>query len=189
MTLLFIAITALATAITAIVAFLSWKNERAKKRVSVFSESIRIVLDGIKNSESKDYILSNNLYADVETAKRYLGLGNNVKIGLDDFEEIVVKNRINDSLNISEEEKNKTKERLRKSYKKIEYFCERMDYLGIIAEDKDSRELIVKYFRSTIIDTYERLDDIIIKTRKDRNKYDLYEHYMKLYELAKEGDK
>ena len=181
------AVTALATGITAVVAFFSLKNERGRKHLSVFSESVRVVLDGLKNSESQDYILSNKYYKDIEKVKYYLGVDKNEKVGLDDFEEIVVKDHIKDGLDIPEEEKKETKERLRKSYKKIEYFCERMEYLGILSEDNSVRELIIKYYKPTIIKSYDRLRHLIIKTRDDRNMEDLYEHFSQLYNLAKKS--
>ena len=182
-------VTALATGTTAVLAFFSLKNERDKKRLNVFSESIRVVMDGIKNSQSKDYILSNKYYKDIETIKLYLGKGIKEKVGLMDFEEIVIYDHIKDGLNIPEEEKKETKERLRKSYKKIEYFCERMEYLGILAEEKSVRPLILNYYEQTIIKSYERLFHLIIKTRNDRNKEDLYEHFSQLYNLAIENKK
>lgn len=183
------AVTALATGITAVVAFLSLKNERGRKRLSVFSESVRVVLDGLKNSESQDYVLSNNYYKDIEIVKYYLGVDKDVKVSLDDFEKIVVKDYIKDGLDIPEEEKKGTKERLRKSYNKIEYFCERMEYLGILSEDKSVRALIIKYYKPTIIKSYERLRHLIIKTRGDRNMEDLYEHFTQLYNHAIESKK
>jgi hypothetical protein len=182
-------VTALATGTTAVLAFFSLKNERDKKRLNVFSESIRVVMDGIKNSQSKDYILSNKYYKDIETIKLYLGKGIKEKVGLMDFEEIVIYDHIKDGLNIPEEEKKETKERLRKSYKKIEYFCERMEYLGILAEEKSVRPLVINYYEQTIIKSYERLFHLIIKTRNDRNKEDLYEHFSQLYNLAIENKK
>lgn len=182
-------VTALATGTTAVLAFFSLKNERDKKRLNVFSESIRVVMDGIKNSQSKDYILSNKYYKDIETIKLYLGKGIKEKVGLMDFEEIVIYDHIKDGLNILEEEKKETKERLRKSYKKIEYFCERMEYLGILAEEKSVRPLVINYYEQTIIKSYERLFHLIIKTRNDRNKEDLYEHFSQLYNLAIENKK
>ena len=182
-------VTALATGTTAVLAFFSLKNERDKKRLNVFSESIRVVKDGIKNSQSKDYILSNKYYKDIETIKLYLGKGIKEEVGLMDFEEIVIYDHIKDGLNIPEEEKKETKERLRKSYKKIEYFCERMEYLGILAEEKSVRPLVINYYEQTIIKSYERLFHLIIKTRNDRNKEDLYEHFSQLYNLAIENKK
>lgn len=106
-----------------------------------------------------------------------------------DFEEIVINDCIKDGLIISEEEKKVTKEWLRKSYKKIEYFCERMEYLGILSEDKSVRPLILDYYGQTIIKSYERLYHLIIKTRKDRNAEDLYAHYTQLYNYAIESKK
>ena len=179
------AVTALATGTTAVLAFFSLKNERDKKRLNVFSESIRVVMDGIKNSQSKEYILSNKYYKDIETVRYLLGKNKDEKISLVDFENIVVKGLIKDDINLSEEEKTESKERLRKSYKKIEYFCDRMEYLGILSEDKTVRPFILKYYDSTICDTYKRLGQLIIKTRKDRKKEELYEHYTRLYNLIK----
>ena len=188
MSYIFAAITALATGITATVAYFSLKNEKEKRQYSVFSESVRVVLDGIKNSESQDYILSNKYYQDIETVQRYLGVSKE-KIGLRDFEEIVINNHINDSLSLSEEEKQETKERLRKSYKKIEYFCERMEYLGILSEDTAVRPLIISYYGRTIIKSYERLYHLIIKTRKERDDDELYVHFTQLYNYAIESKK
>jgi len=183
------AVTALATGTTAIVAFFSLKNERERKRLNVFSESIRVVKDGIRNSQSKDYILSNKYYKDIETLRYLLGKNKDEKISLVDFENIVVRGLIKDDINLSEEDKTEAKERLRKSYKKIEYFCDRMEYLGMLSEDKTVRPFILKYYDSTISDTYKRLGQLIIKTRKDRKKEDLYEHYTKLYNLVKKANK
>jgi len=39
-------ITALATCVTAIVAFFSLQNDKKKKKASMFSETIRIAMDG-----------------------------------------------------------------------------------------------------------------------------------------------
>ncbi|MBR5912551.1 MAG: hypothetical protein IKZ55_11250 [Bacteroidales bacterium] len=186
---IFAALTALATAITAVVAYFALKNEKGSRQYSVFSDSVRVVLDGIKNSESQDYILSNKYYQDIETIQCYLGARSKEKIGLVDFEEIVINDRIKDGLTISEEEKKETKERLRKSYKKIEYFCERMEYLGILSEDKSVRPLILDYYGQTIIKSYERLYHLIIKTRKDRNAEDLFMHFTQLYNYAIESKK
>ncbi|MBP5496134.1 MAG: hypothetical protein J6X98_03085 [Bacteroidales bacterium] len=189
MSYIFAALTALATAITAVVAYFALKNEKGSRQYSVFSDSVRVVLDGIKNSESQDYILSNKYYQDIETIQRYLGVGSKEKISLVGFKEIVINDRIKDGLTISEEEKKETKERLRKSYKKIEYFCERMEYLGILSEDKSIRPLILDYYGQTIIKSYERLYHLIIKTREDRNAEDLYVHYTRLYNYAIESKK
>ena len=186
---LFAALTALATAVTAVVAYFALKNEKGSRQYSMFSDSVRVVLDGIKNSESQDYILSNKYYQDIETVQHYLGAGSKEKIGLVDFEEIVINDRIKDGLSISEEEKKETKERLRKSYKKIEYFCERMEYLGILSEDKSVRPLILGYYGQTIIKSYERLYYLIIKTRKDRNAEDLFIYFTQLYNYAIESKK
>ena len=83
----FAAITAFATTIAAIIAFFSLKNEREKRKLSVFSESIRNTLDGVKNAESLDYIMSKKYNNDIATIKDYLGIDD---VGLDDFKKIVI---------------------------------------------------------------------------------------------------
>lgn len=186
---IFAALTALATAVTAVVAYFALKSEKGSRQYSMFSDSVRVVLDGIKNSESQDYILSDKYDQDIETIQHYLGAGSKENIGLVDFEEIVIKDRIKDGLTISEEEKKETKERLRKSYNKIEYFCERMEYLGILSEDKSVRPLILDYYEQTIIKSYEKLSHLIIKTRKDRNTENLFLHFTQLYNYAIESKK
>lgn len=185
---IYVIITAFATAITAVVAFFSLKNEKEKKRLTVFSDSFRSVFDGIKNSESIDYILSDNYLNDIKIVKKYLGIDSDEKVRLVDFEKIVIKNLVKDDLNISEDERKLTKERLRKSYKKITYFCDKMKYLYVISEDKDSRKYVLKYYSHIIIKTYERLKNII-KTIQDSNTDDFYENYTQLYNLAQEYNK
>lgn len=179
----FAAITALATTIAAIIAFFSLKNEREKRKLSVFSESIRNTLDGVKNAESLDYIMSKKYNNDIATIKDYLGIDD---VGLDDFKKIVIQNLKREDLDIDEETKNKIKEELRKGYNKIEHFCEKMEYLGIMAQDNIASDLIVGYFGDIIIDTYQRLEPLIVKTQNDRRKADLYPNYACLYQLVKE---
>lgn len=171
------AITAIATAITAIVTFFAFRNERKKRKIDLFSESIHAVLDGIKNSESNDYIVSNKYFKDIKTVKYYLGLSDTDKVGLDDFKKIVVQDLIKDHLTIEED----AKEELRKSYKKIKHYCERMDYLGVLAENEAASELIIRHFRHNIIDGYRRLEPLISKTREDSKDEDLYLYYTILY--------
>lgn len=181
----FAAITAMATTIAAVMAFFSLKNEREKRKLSVFSESIRTTLDGTKNTESLEYILSNKFNKDIKAVKYYLDMDSNDKVGLDDFEKIVIHNLTKEGLTIEDNRK----EELRKSYKKIKYFCERMDYLGVVAEDKTARRLIVKYFKQNIINTYQKLESLILKTREEQKDKDLYMNYTKLYELAQKSHK
>ena len=124
MRLLLMTITALATAITAVVAFSSLRNERKKKRMEVFSDSIRVVVDGCKNSESYAYVTSGNYKKDIRTVQYLLNTSKN--IGLDDFKKIVYQNLIRGDLSVENREKlDDAIESLRKSYNKIVYFCER----------------------------------------------------------------
>ncbi len=119
---------------------------------------------------------------DIATIKDYLGID---EVGLDDFKKIVIQNLKREDLDIDEETKNKTKEEIRKAYNKIEHFCKKMEYLGIMAKDDFASDLIVGYFKETIIDTHQRLEPLILKTRKDRRREDLYPNYTYLYNLAK----
>ena len=121
----------------------------------MFSETIRIAMDGLKNSESLDYITSNNYHKDINDIKYLLDIDKNEEIGLDAFKMIVQNNLINDNVMLDDQEKKDKKERLRKSYKKIIYFCDRMEYLGIICEDKDAQSTIINYYQSTIFKSYE----------------------------------
>lgn len=184
MRLLLMTITALATAITAVVAFSSLRNERKKKRMEVFSDSIRVVVDGFKNSESYAYVTSGNYKKDIRTVQYLLNTSKN--IGLDDFKKIVYQNLIRGDLSVEERTKlDGTKETLRKSYNKIVYFSERMEYLGMLAKDKDVRVDILNYFGPKIIETYENLEPIITKTREDNGSKNLYLHFTQLYYQAK----
>ena len=150
----------------------------------MFSEAIRIVMDGLKNSESLDYITSNNYQKDINDIRYLLDLDKNEEIGLNAFKMIVQDNLISDNVILDEQKRIDTKERLRKSYKKIKYFCDRMEYLGIICEDKDAQSTIINYYKSTIIKTYEKLKPLIEKTRQEQNNKELFIHYESLYNLS-----
>lgn len=178
-------ITAIATAITAVVGVFSIKNERKKRQLSLFSESIRAAMDGVKNTESLDYIMSRKFDIDIETVKRYRGLKPYEDVGLCDFKEIVINGYIKEGLTIDKD----TKENLRKAYKKIKYFCDRMEYLGVIAEDKAACKLIIGYFKHNIIDTYKKLEPLIKKTREEEKDENLYMHYTSLYTITLNLDK
>ena len=184
MNLLLAILTAIATSATAIIAFFALKNERERRRINIFSESIHTALDGDKNSESLDYILSCKYNKDIELVKHCLGLESNESVCLEDFRRIVVQNLTADGCSIDE----KRKEELRKSYKKICYFCKRMEYLGIVAKDKAAQKLIVDYYKSTIIATYRKLEPLIVKTRFDQKSDDIYKYYTVLYNWALESE-
>lgn len=60
-----------------------------------------------------------------------------------------------------------------------------MEYLGMLAKDKDVRVDILNYFGPKIIETYENLEPIITKTREDNGSKNLYLHFTQLYYQAK----
>ena len=177
MSILFTIITAIATGATAVATFMSFKNEREKRRLNIFSESARSLLDGIKNSESIDYIVSYKYNKDVELVKFILGISVTDMIGLDDYKKIVIHNLSKDGQTITASKR----QELRKAYKKIKYVCDKMEYVGIMAEDQISRDLIIGYLKYTILETYSKLEPIIKKTRIDQKDETLYKHYTQLY--------
>ena len=184
MSFLLATLTVIATSATAIIAFFALKNERERRRLSIFSESIHTALDGDKNSESLDYVLSSKYNKDIDLVKLCLGIEPNDSVCLEDFRRIVIQNLMADGCSIDKDRK----EELRKSYKKICHFCDRMEYLGVVAEDKASQKLIVDYYKSTIITTYRKLEPLIIKTRLEQKTDDVYKHYTLLYNWALESE-
>ena len=82
-----------------------------------------------------------------------------------------------------------TKERLRKAYEKITYFCSRMEYLGFIFNEKGAETLIMEYYGRTILESYRNLHDIIENSRNQDKMKRLYLYYSKLYESAENKEK
>lgn len=154
--------------------------------LSVFSDSMHLIMNSKTYSQSRDYIYSGDYDDDIETVKQVLNTKKGEKIGLGDFRKIVYQDlRGNKGKPIDEE----TKKRLRESYEKIRFFCMRMEFLGVVSEEKAADSLIIDYYGYTITTTYERLKPLIEKTRKEPNSNELYIHYTQLYNLAKESKK
>ena len=62
-----------------------------------------------------------------------------------------------------------------------------MEYLGVISEEKASAILLMEYYGQTVIETYKKLEPLIIKTREDQNSEEIYKHYTQLYNFAKKN--
>lgn len=81
------------------------------------------------------------------------------------------------------------------AYERIKYFCDRMEYLGIIhttynetksseTEVKDDRFIILDYFGFDIINTFEKLKPFIYASRMTENKGNPYYQFEILYLLV-----
>lgn len=185
--IIFTAATALFTGIAFVVAFFSISKEQeilkqqqstliAQTRLSVLSETMRLVMDSERFLKSKKYILSPDYYTDIETVKKVLGIKG--KVGLEDFKTLLVrglkKNQFDD------------KERLEllDAYENITFFCARMDYLGSVSKEESVTDLIIDQYGLTIIESYKVLSQLIKRSREQSNRQWLYEHYTKLNEEA-----
>ncbi|MBO7528413.1 MAG: hypothetical protein J6T37_00895 [Bacteroidales bacterium] len=198
---IFIAITAVATWITARTARSSLKiatssqsDERTNRLLDVLAE-IREIINDEKLSQSIDYIHSSKYNDDLERVRAVLGRYDINDIGLGDFETIL--NLFKNSLflnknNVKRKDIGIIRERLRKSYKKIQYLLDNMNRLGYLAEDENHRKCIVNYFDTiTTIDiekTYERLYSLIKNTRKELKSDKKYIHFTNLYNYVKKSN-
>ena len=180
----FTAATALFTGIAFTITYISLyqqnKNLNRQINMDVFSDTIRLLMDSDRYLQSRQYIYSKDFYRDIEELKRIRG-GESNFFGLNDFRDII---RSLDSL-IPLVDK-ETKERLCKSYEKIIYFCSRMEYLGFMYENKAAVSLILDYYGHTIVESYNILKPLLESDRKDDNTEEMYVHYTRLYQRAKE---
>ncbi|MBR0055323.1 MAG: hypothetical protein IJP65_08490 [Bacteroidales bacterium] len=153
-----------------------------QNRLSVFSDSMHLLMADEKFSESQDYIFSRIYDEDITLVQRILKKNSQDDVDLDDFRRILHQNRKDgEVVDVAPD----IRERLRISYNKIRYFFSRMEYLGVVSEEKGVETLILEYYGYTIISTYERLLPIIKKTRESPTSHMLYSHYNNLYKLAK----
>ena len=182
----FAALSAIATCLLVIVAYKALKGDEnsflVSTRLKVFSDSISLM--------HKDY----KFQEEIRLIKQCMEIDKKDDIGLQDF--IKASKRIqktNDNKNGKKDDPEKGEEtdsdRLLKSLRKIKYFCSRMEYLGVLAEEKEVCSLILKYYRRTIISSYKKLEPIINKTREHEKDSQMYINFEKLYNLAIESKK
>lgn len=150
--------------------------------LDLFSETIRLVMDDDKFITSRKYIYSPDFYRDIEEVGRIVNKSKE-SLELGDFRRIIHSN--DSQITIGKE----TKERLRKAYEKITYFCGRMEYLGLIFNEKGAETLIMEYYGRTILESYRNLHDIIENSRNKDKMKRLYLYYSKLYESAENKEK
>ena len=154
--------------------------------LSVFSESIRLLMNSTMYNQGRDYIYSNDYGKDLDTVRKVLNIPSGEPVGLDDFKKILDQDlRGKRGIPITEEEE----QRLRDSYGKIRFFCMRMEYLGVLSQENAASNFILDYYGYTIKTTYEKLESLIKKTRKDPSTAKIYNHYTQLYNLTKENEK
>lgn len=173
----FAAATALFTGIAFTVAYISlYQQNKGLKRqldMDVFSDTLNLIMASDRFTRSKMYIYSEEYYYDMSKLKKMLGLAEEEKIKLDDFRRVCFyRTPSGSSIHMNE----KTKERLRKSYEKISYFCGRMEYLGFMSKKEVADHLILEFYWQTIVDSYNILNKYIYITEDGQNKY-----YSELY--------
>lgn len=150
-------------------------------RLNVFSDSMHLLMADEKFSESQEYIFSRAFDEDIIVVQQALQMSSQDDVGLDDIRRVLHRTRKDgEVISVDSNER----KRLRKSYNKIRYFFSRMEYLGVLAEERGVETLILEYYGYTIISTYERLLPIIRKDNDERKNNELYSHYKKMYTLA-----
>lgn len=153
--------------------------------LSVFSESIRLLMNSTMYNQGRDYIYSNKYGKDLDLVRKVLNIPSGEPVGLDDYKKILDKElRGKEGIPIT----NKEEKSLRDSYDKIRFFCMRMEYLGVLSQENAALNLIIDYYGYTIKTTYEKLESLIKKTREEPSTSELYQHYIQLYNLAKESE-
>lgn len=184
---LFTAATALFTGIAFVVAYFSISKQQellqnqqnailAQTRLTVLSETMRLVMDSDRFIKSRKYILSLNYYNDIKIVKDALDIKG--KVGLEDFQTILVKGlRKNWNMEVN-------LEALLEAYENITFFCARMDYLGSVSEEESVTDIVIDQYGLTIIESYKVLSHFIERSREQSNHSSLYEHYSKLYDEA-----
>lgn len=180
--------------------------------VSMFSNSIREILLGYRKSFDQKIQELQNKYKDesirqkIDVAEKeyadkliairktdeYKDVKN--KLSIEDFRKIKSPIRHKKGKN---DKNGETVKYTSASYERIKYFCDRMEYLGIIhftyndsfvheTSTQNDRFLIINYFGSDIISTYEILKTFIQTSQKEENKGNKYYNFTRLYNLAKE---
>ena len=172
--------------VTSVSLFVQQKGLITQIRLSVFSDSMHLLMADEKFSEGQDYIFSRAFDEDIIVVQQALNIKSQNDVTLDDFRRILHQNRIDGEV---VEVNSDTRERLRKSYNKIRYVFSRMEYLGVLSEERGVEALLLDYYGYTILSTYERLMPIIEKTRRDTNSNMLYCHFVNLYNLAEKKRK
>lgn len=153
--------------------------------LNIFCETIRLVMDDDRFITCRKYIYSTDFYTDVDEVSRIWNKDKK-KIGLEDFRKTFRSNSKTDNQVSIEKE---VKERLRRSYEKIAYFCSRMEYLGLVYNEKGAESLIMEYYGRTIVESYRTLHDIIENSKNEDKMKRLYLYYTKLYDSAKLKEK
>lgn len=152
-------------------------------RLSVFSDSMHLLMADDKFSKCQDYIFSKAYDDDIIIVQQVLKKNNQDDVDLDDFRRVLHQNRIDgEIINVDADKR----ERLRVSYNKIRYFLSRMEYLGVLSEERGVETLIIEYYGYTIISTFDRLRSIIEKTQSNPTSNVLYSHYVNLYTITKQ---
>lgn len=143
--------------------------------LQVFTDSMGLLMNNPKFNNCLAYIYSNNFTDDIKKVRKLLKLSEHDHISLNDFTNAC--KYINDE---------KEKKDLYDSGEKIKYFCNRMEFLGVVvSKEEAAKDLILSYYRITIKFTYERLDSLIKETRKHKDYTDLYGYYTELYNAIK----
>lgn len=187
--ILFPALSALYTGFSVIVAYRHLIEEKdsfiRQTKISVFSEIMNSLANDYKYQESLEYIISGSYDKDIDTVQKVLNVDKKEEISLDDFWKILYKNLRSEGTTLSTEKKTE----LSKAYEKIKYFCRKMDYIGVIADDEYASTLIIEHYGDTIKKTYEIVGNLIEKDLMSSKSEGQYKHYTSLYRIAKANEK
>jgi hypothetical protein len=170
----YVAAGALFTALAFCVTFITLRQQRkdilSKTTLDVFLN----VLEKIKNDptfiDSKRYISSNKFMSDLAILEAKT---EDKKVEIEDL--LQLPNIMGDNVS-------------RSPYLYVRYFCDKMDYIGLILKQKYIDTTILDYFRETIIESHKILEPLLTVTRQ-RKDNTLFIHYTYLYNAALNREK
>ena len=152
--------------------------------LSVFIDSIGLLMNNWKFNNCQDYIYSNNFLDDIKKVRKILNMDDDCPVSLNDYRSAC--KIFSGSKDVDESKKKSFSD----SYEKIKYFCNRMEFLGVVvSKEEAAKELILSYYKITIKDTYNRLSSLIEATRNNKDSANLYGYYTELYNTVIANEK
>lgn len=164
--------TALAFGITFFTIMLQRNDTLRKTTLDVFTHTFYKIQDDVAFIQALSYI-RNEFNKDLKQLKdKETYKGKDGKIGIEELQHL---------------SKKKPKGDVGKSfnpYMTVRFFCDKMDYIGILLKKEYIDEVLLDYFGNTIIETHNILEEQLIVSR-ERLGNDYFPHFTWLYDRAK----
>jgi len=184
----YVAATALFTALAFGVTWLTLRSQRKdlvrKTTLDVFTNVFNDIQTELDFLKSKDYVFSNHFKNGLNFLEEQKGKGN---VLIDDFKKLKMDDQSEEQKEIQCTPKKKRTNR-KKFDELILYFCNKMEYIGIIVKNKYIDETILDYFGKTIIQSHEKLKPLLEAERTLKNDNTIFFHFSFLNDLAKERE-